>query len=1809
MPPSQADCLDAVGWFVNSFGLHSESARGLLITDFGDDQDSVLDSAIFNLQSRHITPAVIAGDAIFAQAEYLWDQAVTLTKFGRPLASQLELELTGAEVLVIKDLEAPETAHHLWYLYHHVFYPRALAGKPTMVTTPLGLDEFFEYGNRCDDFEYAGRKLTWQKLSWLIDASLIDMHHFRFLKQHGHKPMLKAEYALLSALTEHGLPAQAQFVLGDFMLDIALAEKNHKLNVECDVLTSLDGHGAGAEEAKRNLLLLSDDWKVLRLTTGEIENSLSTCVEAVEEVWTQGRKRASVGRLISGSNRVSYPELPVDDDVQRLAITHGDGPCAVEGGAGTGKSSCVVHRVAYLLAQGVNPEKILVISHSQETAKALRSATESITDKQAVQRVAFHGWHDLGMKILKENVSAIKRKPPLKVESNPQKVIQRLVAKHKKDLDPVTQELSEELDEFTIASLISLYKANLITPKHLRDRSKTKIDEMLWKVFQGYEEQLQKMNRVDRDDMVSLAALLLADQPTLRERYETQYEFVLVDEYQDATAAGDLLARVLALPQDNLYVTGDEDESIYESKGALPRLMSEVSIKMPSARCYVLEHSWRLPPSIVDHSLKLVANLANKRIDKIMVPGRPASAGLAIVGPHFLATEEAEAEWVADEVSILIDSGKNPQDIAILYRYHRYGIIVNDALSRRGIRCVTSHPEAGLVPDEIGDIMAFLNLVMDPDGPKARESFERICQLRAKEVDPRLSNAIASFAEANNLSYLKSVELYSDVATDQACQDLKQLVKILRNMYSDNLPPAETIAMLKRTQRLSDYYKSVKVPPGINYEPLVKLEQLEEEARKYKTVSEFVKTKATISKRLSAASPTADHVVHILTLHESKGKEFSVVFLVGLAEGLFPADSANDLDEERRLCYVGMTRAQELLYLSIPAIFNNVPLQPSSFLSEAGLIPPNGQIPMLQTYTPPPVQHGLLKEPPQAAPEQAAEPKKQDIAPKVNLELKAEPVAKAETFKRPPPKVVAPPPTPQPDATPVAPPTPPQVAAPVAPPTPQADSTPVASSALPTPQPDSAPVASSSLQPDAVQVAPPSPQPATAPPIPSLTKATTPQLSPPMDVTPVAPPIPQPDAMPVTPRTPQLDPAPVAPPMPQPDAMPVIPPTPEPKAMPTAQPTSFLSTFFETQPVTTPAKRIEAPAAVPTTPAEPLSAAEPLPSQLPPLATAFPLEAVLAASNPLPSERSASADIAAELPTEMLPLGDESIAKVEVLPEPAQPERKRPKKRDILHKQFHKHVVEQHTVQREADLTQAALARIAQAKRAAQDAASPVRAPDDVQSTESARPRPGRRVPGSTQVSVDALPDPTSPSAAEAAGPVQAALQKRMSMKKQQPDESDTAPNEAVNDVSVSSGSLDLPIAADLSIGMTPQAVPRPKTGPLPISKSAAQQAPLQQSPEQPERNGIMLPDEHAANVESSVISNAPAPFVESAGAPIEPEATVSKPIDKEAVSQGPVPKKRKKGISQPELDNSNVPARPMQELSEAIYPQGESAPFSQMDVSAPDATPIPAQPIEHHAATDQHASKPAPYGINLVWGLDDEAESPPVAETPISEPSPAVSEAPIVPTDSASPIAPVTPPADTAAPADASIAHAASVTQADSVGAVAPVLDYDDLSDLLGDLPAPEEPVAPVVIPPQELEADPDDFFAEGNLPAAVAVAQDLASTVDHRLVQVHAAPESFEHRPQCPTCGTMLEVGSRFCGECGHHLSVRIPACHLCGAPMEPAAKFCGECGSQRVDTAKPAVHAPAQPTGAHPAEPHPSEKPTQQGWVNKLRKLIDQ
>lgn len=935
MVPVPSDWREVLQWFVNTFCLYHGSPRGLFLSDWTEEQAVSLEAAVINLKSRGFSPFVVNGETLYQQAEFLFNESKDKVSFGRPLASKMELELSGTDVVIVDGMEAPEKPEHIWYLLYYLLFPRAIAGKVTILTTPLSYQEFMRYGQACPDFDFCGQPVNWEKLAWLIESCTINQELFKLAREESVPPMLKQEYYLYMTLRDRGIEAVPQYVLGDYLLDFAIVQGEKRLNIECDMLSALAGHDVNTREAKRDFVLLSDGWQILKFSSAELLSNRGACADLVEDIWKGGRKRQQgVGRFLSGKSLPQTPELPADD-LQRNAIVFGGGPLALVGGSGTGKTSSLVQRVAYLLSQGINPETILVLSFSHDTSRLLRKAIEPTVEKSIGQRLNILCWQDIGMKILRENLPTIKRKPPLKLEPSPQKVIQKLLVKIRKEVDPVKLELAGELDEFYVSALIAMYKSHLIDPVQAKEVAENESEEIIAKIYQQYEDQLQKTNRVDKNDVNSLAVQVLLSNPELRAKYQNAYEFILVDEYQEATVAQDMLVRILAAPQDNLFVCGDEDETITESRNACPDLLADFSMRFPNARCIIMEHNFRCHPSIVDHTKSLLAYLERKKIRKDFASAWGSAPSAAIFGPQPLADEQDEVVWIAQQVKALIDAGRNASHIAILYRQNHYEALLEEQLVKAGLPFRASHSDSSMIPDEAGDIVAFLKLVMDPDGPRAREAFERVCQIGTKEIDPKLSATIASFAGANNLSYLKAIEIYAEATADQGCKELEQLVKIIRAMNQDKLPPAESIGYLRRTRRLNDYYKSIKIPPGQIYEPLKRLGQLEDQARSFSSVAEFVQH---VEERLGDEQPGEEQAIHVKSVFDVKGFEFPIVFISGLAEGLTPLTNSPDLEEERRQFYVAFTRAREAIYLSYPASVAGKYSGPSRFLLEAQLV-------------------------------------------------------------------------------------------------------------------------------------------------------------------------------------------------------------------------------------------------------------------------------------------------------------------------------------------------------------------------------------------------------------------------------------------------------------------------------------------------------------------------------------------------------------------------------------------------------------------------------------------------------------------------------------------------------------------------------------------------------------------------------------------------------------------------------------------------------------------------------------------------------
>jgi superfamily I DNA/RNA helicase/very-short-patch-repair endonuclease len=923
----------AIEWFVGGFAFHRQLRPGLFLNRTSNGAAQVA----AEVEKRGLGPLTVNGDVINRQAQLLWEQATKKSTFGKPFASKMELDIWGSDVVLLDTLEVPENYEQLWYLYNYVLYPRFLTGKPTVVTARHSFNEFISLTHsKLQGVSTSHSEIDADKLAWLMKASLVDCDDFAYQSSLELPPMLKPEVALYKALKEQGLEPKPQHVVGDLMLDFAVIEGKNKLAIQCNGAATVDAFKRRSQEMQINNILFSQGWQILKFSSSEISHNLSQCVDAIEELFAGGTKKNAAGRWVVAQKHDAAEELPVDDDMQAQATASGGGPAIVTGGAGTGKTKCLLRRAAHLISQGVSPEKILILAQSTESLEVLKQKFETELGRQTSQRLSCFVFDDLGLRIIKEHLPLLQRKGPVKIDTAPYRTIARVLTKYRKDLDPLASQQTATIDEFVLVKRFALYKRQLISAQQVKAQAKTEVESLIASVFQGYEDELRKANRIDAEDRVALAAQLLLGQPRLKEQYQAQYEFVLVDEYQDITPAQDILLRVFAGPSDNFMLAGEVDEALEQSEGGCPDLLISISLRIPQTRCFRLEKNWRLDSSTIRSALRVTARLADWNDYKLGTSTKIGTTASIIQVPVKLSDENAEAEWVVQQCRKLIAGGRDAGQIAVLYQEPRYGSLLEEAIAAAGIRCKSPSTGSDLVPDEAQDMLSFLKLVVDPDGPRTKDAFEKICQLCMKEADPKLSGIIAAFAAQNNLSYLKAVEIYSEATADKSCRELEQLVRMIRRLHQDKLPPAEVISLITRAYRLNQYYQSVRVPQGTNYEPLRKLKRLEESAYKFNSLEEFVRYQESLKDGTNSdgnAQPLS-----ILTISGGKGQEFPVVFVTGMIDGILPARAAENMDEQRKLVYVALTRASEKLFLSYPEKINGAPVTPSPFLIDAGLI-------------------------------------------------------------------------------------------------------------------------------------------------------------------------------------------------------------------------------------------------------------------------------------------------------------------------------------------------------------------------------------------------------------------------------------------------------------------------------------------------------------------------------------------------------------------------------------------------------------------------------------------------------------------------------------------------------------------------------------------------------------------------------------------------------------------------------------------------------------------------------------------------------
>ncbi len=586
---------------------------------------------------------------------------------------------------------------------------------------------------------------------------------------------------------------------------------------------------------------------------------------------------------------------------QEIAVNHVEGPLLVLAGAGSGKTRVVTYRISHLIDLGVPPTDILAVTFTNKAAAEMRTRVRIIKNAQVLTCT----FHSLGARILRESIHHLGYKPDFTIydEDDSEKLLKNCLEQ---------LQLTEEkglLKE--MRQQISSAKNNLLSPDEITDK-------LPQQVYTLYQAKLKECNALDFDDLLYLTVKLLQESSQARHLYQTRWQFVLIDEYQDTNFAQYTLAKTLVEKHNNLFAVGDPDQSIYSWRGARYQNILNFERDFPGAKVVTLDQNYRSTNHILQAANALIEHNPNRYEKKLW----SAHGSGDKIGVFIAQSEKQEAEFVAQRIyRHIADQHISYDDVAIFYRTNAQSRPFEDALLSRRIPYTIIGGLSFYARREIKDILAFLRLVISNTD---LISFLRTINLPKRGLGPTALDKLMEGAAQRGQPILSfCADLPSDFKLSaKQQQGLSDYLRIIRTLR-DKRPAikiheliAETIAETRYLQFLQEDPETLQDRKENIDELIGKAAEWEEE-HEQPTLQAFLEE---LSLRSSADEKTNLPAVKMMTLHNSKGLEFPLAFLVGLEEDLFPHINSKDnieaLEEERRLCYVGMTRAMRNLYLT-----------------------------------------------------------------------------------------------------------------------------------------------------------------------------------------------------------------------------------------------------------------------------------------------------------------------------------------------------------------------------------------------------------------------------------------------------------------------------------------------------------------------------------------------------------------------------------------------------------------------------------------------------------------------------------------------------------------------------------------------------------------------------------------------------------------------------------------------------------------------------------------------------------------------------
>jgi DNA helicase-2/ATP-dependent DNA helicase PcrA len=628
---------------------------------------------------------------------------------------------------------------------------------------------------------------------------------------------------------------------------------------------------------------------------------------------------------------------------QEAAALHVKGPVLVVAGAGSGKTSVLTKRIVSLIEQGhAFPGEILALTFTNKAAREMRERVrrelQNIAPEVADQ-VFLSTFHSAGVKWLRKYAYAFGLNPYFTIfDDSDQTTIVKDVLREMglSDEEFSPKFVLENLDRLKNDG-INPSEHNFLELRYPAHREKLKTIAKL------YEKKKMDAQGFDFGDLLLKTYELLEKFPEIRTVLQSEYSFILVDEYQDTNAVQYKILKLLSEKNQNLFVVGDEDQSIYKWRGADIRNIREFERDFPNACIYKLEENYRSTQNILDVANAVISNNTQRREKQLFTQAGEGE----LVQVHTFGTDFEEARWVSKKIAKLIREGVNPQDIAILYRSHSVSRLFEDSLRLDRVPYVIYGGYKFYERAEIKDALSYMRLLVNS---KDDVAFSRIINTPPRGIGPTSVEKIKDLARSENVSAFEALSL--SVSSQSFGAGPQKKFQSFLKLY-------EELQNEVRETRLSDFYASLLDKSGYReylsaqntVEAASKLENLEE-LRNVLVDFETQKPEATLAEFLQDSSLSTDFdkvnpesSAQLMTLHSAKGLEFPYVFIIALEEGIFPSKMSlgfmgdgEEVDEERRLFYVGITRAEKLLQLTnskVRRVYGRLQVQrPSRFIGE-----------------------------------------------------------------------------------------------------------------------------------------------------------------------------------------------------------------------------------------------------------------------------------------------------------------------------------------------------------------------------------------------------------------------------------------------------------------------------------------------------------------------------------------------------------------------------------------------------------------------------------------------------------------------------------------------------------------------------------------------------------------------------------------------------------------------------------------------------------------------------------------------------------